>query len=324
MPGTFKSNTTAAFLMLFATAIAASAKAADYPDHAIQLIVPYAPGGVTDQIARILSPGLENRLGQPVTVINGAGGSTGVGTETVARASPDGYTIELVSLPFVSNVTVSKNLPYSQSDFAPIGTVANCPNVLVVNSSLPANSLKEFIAYIKAHPGQIKYATFGIGSGAHLAALQFERLIGQKLQSVHYRGGGPASIGLMNGEVQFEFAGPPSVAGGISAGKLKPLAVASRTRLSIYPKVPTFVESGFNYTQGAWFGLVAPAHTPEPIIQKLAAATKYTMEDTDARWTIVDSGAEVFVTSPQEFAKFIADQTKYWGDMLQSLSTEKE
>jgi tripartite-type tricarboxylate transporter receptor subunit TctC len=324
MPGTFKSNATAAFLVLFAAAMAASAKAADYPDHPIQLIVPYAPGGVTDQIARILSPSLESKLGQPVEVINRAGDSTLLGTETVAHASPDGYTIEMISMPFVSNVTLSKHLPYSQSDFAPIGTIANSSNVLVVNSSSPVNSLKEFVAYVKAHPGKITYATSGIGSGAHLAALQFERLIGQKLQAVHYRGGGPASVGVMNGEVQFEFSGPLAVAGGISAGKLKPLAVTSRKRLSIYPKVPTFLESGFNYTLGTWFGLVAPAHTPEPIIQKLAAAAKYTLEDTDARWTIVDSGAAVFVTSPQEFAKFIADQTKYWGDMLQGLSIEKE
>jgi tripartite-type tricarboxylate transporter receptor subunit TctC len=189
---------------------------------------------------------------------------------------------------------------------------------------LPVNSLKELIAYVKAHPGKITYATSGIGSSAHLAALQFERLIGQKLQAVHYRGGAPASVGVMNGEVQFEFSGPLAVAGGISAGKLKPLAVTSRKRLSIYPKVPTFLESGFNYTQGTWFGLVAPAHTPDPIIQKLAAAAKYTMEDTDARWTLVDSGAEVFVKSPQEFAKFIADQTKYWGEILQGVSVEKE
>jgi tripartite-type tricarboxylate transporter receptor subunit TctC len=242
----------------------------------------------------------------------------------VAHANPDGYTIGLVSMPFVTNVTLSKHLPYSQGDFAPIGTVVNSPNVLVVNSALPVNSLKEFIAYIKARPGQINYATFGIGSGAHLAALQFERLIGEKLQAVHYRGGGPASVGVMTGEVQFEFGGPLSIAGGVAAGKLKPLAVTSRQRVSIYPKVPTFLESGFNYTQGTWFGLVAPAHTPEPIIQKLAAAVKYTMEDTDARWTIVDSGTEVFVTSPQEFAKFITDQTKFWGDMLHGLSAEKE
>ena len=324
MPGTFKTSTTAAFLTLFAAAIASGAKAADYPDHTIQLIVPYAPGGVTDQIARILALGIGSKLGQSVQVVNRAGDSTLIGTETVAHASPDGYTIEMVSMPFVSNVTLSKHLPYSQSDFAPIGTIANSPNLLVVNSSLRVNSLKEFITYVKAHSGKIAYATSGIGSGGHLAALQFERQIGQKLRAVHYRGGVPASVGVMNGEAQFEFSGPLAIAGSISAGKLKPLAVASRKRLSIYPKVPTFLESGFNYTQGTWFGLVAPAHTPDPIVQKLAAAAKYTMEDTDARWTLVDSGAEVFVTSPQEFAKFIADQTKYWGDLLRGLSIQKE
>ncbi len=323
MPGTPRVRTTAALLLLLVVGVR-GAFAGDFPERPIQLIVPYAPGGVTDQVARILARGLEAKLGQSVPVINKAGGSTIVGTEAVARADPDGYTIGLVSMPFVTNVTLAAELPYRQSDFAPIGTVANSPNVLVVNSSLPVTSLKDLIAYIKARPGQINYATFGIGSGAHLAALQFARLIGEKLQAVHYRGGGPATVGVMTGEVQFEFGGPLSVAGGVASGKLRPLAVTAKHRLNIYPDVPTFLESGFDYSQGTWFGLVAPAHTPDPIVQKIADASRYTMEDTDARKVIVDSGTEVFVTSPQEFATFIADQTKFWGDLLKGLSIEKE
>jgi tripartite-type tricarboxylate transporter receptor subunit TctC len=299
--------------------------ASDYPNRPIQLIVPYAPGGVTDQVARIVAQGMENKFGQRVLVINRAGASTVVGTQSVARAAPDGYTLIMVSVPFAANVTLEKDLPYAQSDFAPITTVASTPNILVVNPTTPVNSVADLVAYIKARPGQINYATFGIGSSAHLTALQFETLIKEKMQAVHYRGGGPAAVAVMTGEVQLEFGGALSVAGGVGAGKLKPLAVTARHRINFYPDVPTFVESGFDLVQGTWFGLLAPAQTPEPIIRQIYEAAAFTMEKTEAHKTIVDSGTEVLIQdSPADFAKFIANETKRWAGILGSMAVEKQ
>jgi tripartite-type tricarboxylate transporter receptor subunit TctC len=298
--------------------------AAEFPNRPIQLIVPYAAGGVTDQVARLLSQGLERHLGQPVLVVNRPGASTIIGTQSVARSAPDGHTIILVSLPHVSNVTLFKELPYAQSDFTPITPVANSVNVLVVNAALPINSLAELIAYIKARPGEINYATFGIGSSAHLAALLLESKIGEKLTPVHYRGGAPAMIAVMTGEVQMAFGGPLSIAGGVGAGRLRPIAVTSERRLTAFPNVPTLRESGVDYVKGTWFGLLAPAGTPEPIIRQLYEAARHTMEQPDVRKAVLDSGAEVFVTSPEEFARFIAEETKLWSRVLAGVSVDKQ
>jgi tripartite-type tricarboxylate transporter receptor subunit TctC len=300
------------------------AAAAEFPNRPIQLIVPYAAGGATDTVARLLQQGMEKRLGQPVLVVNRPGASTIIGTQSVARAPADGHTIVLVSVPHVANYTLYKEMPYAQSDFTPIASVSNNPNVLVVNPALPVSSLAELIAYIKARPGEINYATFGIGSSAHLAALLFESKIGEKLVAVHYRGGAPAAVAVMTGEVQMEFGTPLSVAGGVGGGKLKPVAVTSSHRINAFPNVPTMRESGLDYVNGAWFGMLAPAGTPDPIIRQLFYAIKGTMEQPDVQKAIVDSGTEVFVTPPEEFARFIAEETKLWNRVLTEISIEKQ
>jgi tripartite-type tricarboxylate transporter receptor subunit TctC len=313
-----------AFLFAAVAALGAAAKAADYPDRPIQLIVPYAAGGATDTLARLLQEGMQKQLGQPLLVVNRPGGNTIVGTQSVAHATPDGYTIIMVSVPHVANFTLYKEMPYAQSDFAPIGQVSNTPNVLVVNPSLPVNSLSDFIAYIKAHPGTINYGTFGVGSSAHLAALLFESKIGQKLTAVHYHGGAPAAVGVMTGEIQFEFGTPLSVAGGIDAGKLKPIAVTSRQRLKFLPNIPTMMESGLDYVMGAWFGLLAPAGTPQPIVVKLNAAMKTAMTEPNVIKVLDQSGTDVVASSPEEFGKFIADETKLWHGVLNGMTIDKE
>jgi tripartite-type tricarboxylate transporter receptor subunit TctC len=267
---------------------------------------------------------MQKQLGQPLLVVNRPGGNTIVGTQSVAHATPDGYTIIMVSVPHVANFTLYKEMPYAQSDFAPIGQVSNTPNVLVVNPSLPVNSLSDFIAYIKAHPGTINYGTFGVGSSAHLAALLFESKIGQKLTAVHYHGGAPAAVGVMTGEIQFEFGTPLSVAGGIDAGKLKPIAVTSRQRLKFLPNIPTMMESGLDYVMGAWFGLLAPAGTPQPIVVKLNAAMKTAMTEPNVIKVLDQSGTDVVASSPEEFGKFIADETKLWHGVLNGMTIDKE
>lgn len=298
-------------------------EAQKFPNRPIQLIVPYAAGGATDAVARLLQQGMEKRLGQPILVINRPGASTTIGTQQVARAAPDGHTIAMVSVPHVANYTLLKEMPYAQSDFIPITPVTNTPNVLVVNPALPIKSVADLVSYIKAHPGAVNYGTFGIGSSAHLAALLFESKIGTKLQAVHYRGGAPAAVGVMTGEVQMAFGTPLSVAGGVSSGKLRPIAVTSDKRINIYPDVATVREQGLDYVTGAWFGMLAPAHTPDPIVRQLYEAIKATMAEPSVQKTVVDSGTEVFVTSPEAFAQFIAAETKMWGGVLKGLSVEQ-
>ena len=269
--------------------------------------------------------GMEKRLGQPILVINRPGASTTLGTQQVARAAPDGHTIAMVSVPHVANYTLLKEMPYAQSDFIPITPVTNTPNVLVVNPALPIKSVADLIAYIKARPGEVNYGTFGIGSSAHLAALLFESKIGTKMQAVHYRGGAPAAVGVMTGEVQMAFGTPLSVAGGVGGGKLRPIAVTSEKRINIYPDVPTVREQGVDYVTGAWFGILAPAHTPEP---DRSSAPR---SPSGARWPsppcrrlLSNSGTEVFVSSPDEFTRFITEETKLWAGVLKGMSVEQQ
>jgi tripartite-type tricarboxylate transporter receptor subunit TctC len=313
-------------VLLFAAlaGLGAAAHATEYPDRSIQLIVPYAAGGATDTVARLLQEGMQKQLGQPLLIINRPGGNTIVGTQSVARATPDGYTIAMVSVPHTANFTLYKEMPYAQSDFVPIGEVSDTPSVLVVNPSLPVNSLGEFIAYIKTHAGAINYGTFGVGSSAHLAALLFESKIGQKMTAVHYHGGAPAAVGVMTGEIQFEFGTPLSVTGGIDSGKLRPIAVTSKQRLKFLPNVPTMTESGLDYVMGAWFGLLAPAGTPQPIIDKLNAAMKAAMQEPNVVKVLEQSGTDVIAGSPDQFARFIADETALWHGVLGGMTIEKE
>jgi tripartite-type tricarboxylate transporter receptor subunit TctC len=320
-----------AMVALFCGAIAAivipvpaASEALKFPNRPIQLIVPYAAGGATDAVARLLQQGMEKRLGQPILVINRPGASTTLGTQQVARAAPDGHTIVMVSVPHVANYTLLKEMPYTQSDFVPITPVTNTPNVLVVNPALPIKSVADLIAYIKARPGEVNYGTFGIGTSAHLAALLFEAKIGTKIQAVHYRGGAPAAVGVMTGEVQFAFGTPLSVAGGIDGGKLRPIAITSDKRINIYRDVPTVREQGLDYINGAWFGILAPARTPAPIVRQLLDAITGTMQDPAVQKTVADSGTEAFVTSPEAFAQFIAEETKMWAGVLKGISVDPQ
>ena len=310
--------------VVIATACSASAETAKFPNRPIHLIVPYAAGGAVDQTARFLQQGLEKRLGQNVLVINRPGASTTLGTLQAARAAPDGHTIVMVSLPHVSNYTLLKDVPYAQSDFIPITTVTNQWSVLVVNPSLPVKSLGDLIAYVKARPGEVNYGTFGVGTSAHLAALQFEAMVGAKMQAVHYRGGAPTAVGVMTGEVQMAFGTPLSAGGGIAGGQLRAIAVTSEKRLVLFPDVPTAREQGLDYVHGSWFGLLAPARTPDPIIRRLYDVIKDTMAQPDVQKPIRDAGNEVWVTSPEAFARFIAEETKLWSAVLKGLSITQQ
>jgi tripartite-type tricarboxylate transporter receptor subunit TctC len=303
---------------------AASAEAAKFPNRPLQLIVPYAAGGAVDQTARLLQQGMEKRLGQSVLVVNRPGASTTLGTLQVARSAPDGHTLVMVSLPHVSNPSLLKEVPYAQSDFAPVATVTNQWSVLVVNPLLPVKTLTDVIVYIRARPpGAINVGTFGIGTSAHLAAMQFEAMIGARLQMVHYRGGAPTAVGVMTGEVQMAFGTALSAGGGIAGGQLRAIAVTSEKRLAMFADVPTAREQGLDFVHSSWFGILAPAGTPDAILRRLYDVIKDTMAQPDVQKPIHDAGNEVWVTAPEEFSHFIAEETKLWAGILKGLRPEQ-
>src|SRR5262245_51663405 len=285
--------------------------AEDYPARPVELVVPFAAGGGSELLARLLSEGLQKRLGQPFVVINRPGANTNVGTLAVVRARPDGYTLGMASVGLAANPTLYKKLAFDpQGDLEPITLVANAPTVLVVPPELPVKSLAEFIAYAKARPGDLNFASYGMGSGPHLATELFQAKTGVKMVHVPYGGGGPAALGAMTNQVQALFSSVLPVLGMITSGKLRPIAIASSRRSELLPDVPTFAEGGLDYQTGTWFGLLAPAKTPQPIIDLVHQTSVAVLQDQSVRAKIVEQGAEVVANTPAEFRAFLKDETE--------------
>lgn len=285
-------------------------RADDYPTRPVELIVPFAAGGGSDLLARLLAEGLAKRLGQPFVVINRPGANTNIGTLSVARARPDGQTLLIASVGLAANPSLYTRLNFDPlAELAPIVLLANSPTVLVVPPSLPVASLPEFIAYAKARPGELNYGSYGAGSGPHLATELFMAMTGTRLVHIPYGGGGPAAVGAMSNQVQALFASILPVLGMVRGGKLKPIAIASAQRSTLLPDVPTFAESGLDYRTGTWFGLLAPAQTPAAIVATLARETVAVLREAAVRARLGEQGAEVVGDTPEQFRAFIRDET---------------
>jgi tripartite-type tricarboxylate transporter receptor subunit TctC len=242
--------------------------------------------------------------------LNRPGGNTNTGTLQVVKAAPDGYSLVMASIGLAANPSLYRKLAFDpQSDLAPITLIANSPTVLVVPPELPVNSLAEFLAYVKARPGALNYASYGAGSGPHLATELFRSMTGADIVHVPYSGGGPASVGVMGNSVQMLFASVLPVLGLVKSGKLKALAIASEKRSPLLPDVPTFREGGLDYVTGTWFGLLAPAKTPETIITTLHKSAIDTLSESTVRERIVEQGAEVVGNMPAEFHAFLKAET---------------
>jgi tripartite-type tricarboxylate transporter receptor subunit TctC len=230
------------------------ARAQDYPARPVEMIVPFAAGGGSELLARLLADGLAKRLGQPFVVVNRPGANTNLGTFSVVRAKADGYTLLVASVGLAANPSLYRKPAFEpQRDLEPITLIANSPTVLAVPPSLPVNSLAEFIAYAKARPGELNYASYGVGSGPHLATELFCAMTGVKMVHVPYGGGGPAAVGAMTNQVQALFSSILPVLGMIRGGTLKAIALASDQRFELLPEVPTFKEGGLDYRTGTWF-----------------------------------------------------------------------
>jgi tripartite-type tricarboxylate transporter receptor subunit TctC len=281
-----------------------------YPTRPVEIIVPFAAGGGTDLIARLLCDGLGQRLGQSFVAVNRPGANTNIGTLAAIRSKPDGYTLLMASLGLAANPSLYSKLAFDpRRDLAPIALIANVPTILVVNPALPANSLGELVAYIKARPGELNYASYGVGSGPHLAAELFQSVTGTRIVHVPYGGGGPAALGVIGNTVQMLFSSVVPVLGMVRGGSVKAIAVASERRLALLPEVPTFKESGIDYATGTWFGILAPAKTPAPILARLHSTIEGMLRDPAIRAKLTEQGAEVAAIGPEGFADFLHEET---------------
>lgn len=288
----------------------APAHAQDYPSRTVEMVVPFAAGGGTDLIARVLAERLSESLKQRVVVINRPGASTNIGTAAVANAPADGYTLLLTSISFAANPSLYRKLAYRQEDFAPIALIANSPSMLVVNPSLPAHTAAELVTYLKAHPGELNYASYGAGSGPHLATGLFQDITGTRIQHVPYGGGSPATIAVLRGEVQMLLAGSLAVGPLIQSGQLRALGIAADARTPAFPAIPTFREQGIDYVSGTWFGLLAPARTPPTIVALLNREVQAALGSDTVRARIAEQGSDVVGGAPEDFARFLKEETQ--------------
>jgi tripartite-type tricarboxylate transporter receptor subunit TctC len=308
----------AAFAALGAST--AGSQPAQYPTKPVTIVVPNPPGGVVDTSARLISDLLARQLGQAVVIDNRAGGSGNIAYQLVARAPKDGYTLlASYSAYHVGNPSMFAKLPWSQKDLVPVALVTVATNVITVNPSLPANNLKEFIAYLKQSPGKVNYASQGNGSLSHVGTELFTQVTDTKMTHVPYKGSGPAIQDVLAGQVQVFITTPPSVIGHIQTGKLKALAVTSKTRHPMLPSVPTTAEAGLpGFELEAWVGLFAPAGTPPEVIAKLSANVKTLLEQPETKKRAEAVGIEARYLDPAGLAALVTKDTEYWGNVIKA------
>ena len=306
-------------LGLLLAVVAGGAWAQAYPVKPIRLVVPFPPGGATDILARAVAQKLTDAWGQSVIVDNRPGAGGNIGSELVAKAAPDGYTLELGTVgTHAINASLYSKMPYDHvRDFAPVILVAGVPNVLVVNPGLPVNSVQELIAYAKANPGKLNFASSGSGTSIHLAGELFKVMAGVQMTHVPYKGSSPALQDLLGGQVQLMFDNLPPSLPHIKAGKLRALGVTSATRAPALPDVPTIAESGLpGFEASSWFGVLAPAGTPPAIIAKLNAEIAKWLDTPEAKEKMLTLGANAAGGTPEDFAKHIAAETAKWAKVV--------
>ena len=309
-----------AVLALGATQIHAQLSASGYPNKPIKLVVPFAPGGATDILARDIGQKLSERLKQAVVIDNKPGAGTTIGTAAVAKSPNDGYTLLFAPTPFAISQVMYPKLPYdAQKDFTPVTLLAVSPFILVAHPSLPANSVSELVALAKAKPKSLSFASAGNGTVPHLAGEFFKLRAGIELVHVPYKGGGPAIIDLVGGQTQLMFATPVEVAQQIAAGRLKVLAATSPQRIPAYASAPTLQESGLrDYDIRSWFGVIAPAGTPPDIVAMLANEFAAVVQLPEIQSRFASQGAQVLVKRGNDFAQFIRADVTRWAEIVKA------
>jgi len=309
-----------------ALAIAGLVRAEDFPSRPVRVVVPFSPGGAVDGPMRLIAQSLSTRLGQPVVVENKPGAGATIGTDTVAKAAPDGYTLLLASQTNAISATLYSKLPFDAvEDFTPIALIGREPGVVVVNPSVPVTTLQQLIAYVKERPGQVDYASSGNGSGQHLFAALLASRTGMKMNHVPYRGSGQATTDLLAGVVAMSIPGTAGMVGHIKSGKLRALAVTGAKRSPQLPEVPTVMESGIpDYEAYVWMGLLAPKGTPQPIIDRLNREVLAVLTEDNVKQYMATAGIEIVGSTPAEFGAFFRHEKDLWAKVIRDTGAKIE
>jgi len=306
-------------------AVSRFAWAQTYPTKPVRILVGFAPGGGVDIMARLIGQWLSERLGQPFVIENRPVAGTNITTQVVVSAPPDGYTLLLVNAANAINATFYGNLNFNfLRDIAPVAGIMRVPSVMVVNPSVPAKTIPEFIAYAKANPGKINMASGGIGGPSHVSGELFNMMAGVSMVHVPYRGAGPALVDLLGGQVQVLFNSPPASIEYIKAGALRALAVTTATRAEALPDIPTVGEFVPGYEASQWYGVGVPKDTPTEIVDKLNKEINAGLADAKMNVRLADLGGTVLAGSPADFAKLIADETEKWGNVIRALNIKAD
>jgi len=304
-----------------------AARAQTYPNRNITLVVPFPPGGSTSIVGRVIADKMSQLLGQSIVVDNRAGAGGTFGTKIVAKSDPDGYTILLgYTGTLAIGPSLYKNVGYDpRKDFAPIGMIGNAPNSLVVHPSLPVKTVADLIAYAKAHPGKVNFGSAGAGTVSHITGEYFARAAGIVLVHIPYKGTGPALTDLLGGHIPMAFAPIPAAHANVSAGLLRALAVTSVTRSSLLPDVPTMSEAGLpGFDASLYYGLVAPAGTPRPVIDRLNKELRAALASDDVKKQLGLDGTEITPGTPEDYADFIDKDERKWSELVKSSGVEQE
>jgi tripartite-type tricarboxylate transporter receptor subunit TctC len=302
-----------------AIALIGNASALDYPTRPVRWVVGYPPGGATDILARLIGQRLSERLGQQFVIENKPGAGNNIATESVVNAEPDGYTILLVNPANYINASLYGNLKFNFiRDIAPVASFNRVPNVMTVNKDVPAKTVAEFIAYVKANPGKVNLASSGNGTSVHLSGEMFMAMTGTKMQHVPYRGAAPAITDLLGGQVQVIFDNMPSILQHIRAGSLRALAVTSTARSPLLPDVATLAETVPGYEASALFGVGVPKNTPKEIIEKLNKEINAVLAEPAIKARLIDLGGEPLLGPPEAFGAMIAAETEKWEKVVKS------
>jgi tripartite-type tricarboxylate transporter receptor subunit TctC len=298
-------------------AVSRIARAEGYPMRPVRIVVGFAPGGTADIVARLMGQWLSERLGQQFVIENRPGAATKIATEAVVRAAADGYTLLIVGTTQAINATLYDKLNFHFiRDIAPVAGLTRVPNVIVVNPSVPATTVPEFIAYAKANAGKLSMASGGIGSSGHVSGELFKMMTGVNMAHVPYRGGAPALTDLLAGQVQVYFSPMPAAIAYIKAGKLRALAVTTAVRSEALPEIPTLGEFVPGYEASIWLGIGAPKATPAEIVNKLNKKINVALADANMKARLADLGGTVLPGSPVDFGKFVGDETDKWAKVV--------
>ena len=327
----FQPNTKPASLLFALAALLFAAfpvnhASAGYPDRIVRIVVPFAPGGGTDVIARTLAQEMARDLGVSVVIENKPGAGTIIGTQAVATSEPDGYTLLMGTFANAVNPSLNAKLPYDpHRDFAPVALVARSFNIVVVNPKSPIRSIADLIAAAKADPGKLSYGTFGIGTSAHLAGELFKNLAKVDLTTVPYKGAAPAITDLIGGQIQVMFTTVASAASLIESGQLRALAVTSAERSPAFPQLPTVAEAGVSgYAAESWYGLFAPARTPADVIDRLNKSAATAVQSDAFKKLAVNEGLVMVARPPQEFDRYVRGEEERWRKLIQDAGIKVE